>query len=60
MDELINVVRFCSIFENCNFLKTQMALCLCNLGDDIWEWVKKTQALPDLFSEVPGPRIKIL
>lgn len=42
------MVKFCSIFENCNLLKTQIILHLCNLGDDMG-MSKKDPGLPDLF-----------
>lgn len=41
------MVKFCSTFENCNFLKTQIALQLCNLGDKL-RMGKEDPDLPDL------------
>ena len=42
------MVRLCSIFENCNLLiKTQIALQLCNLGDDMG--MAKDPDLPKRF-----------
>lgn len=57
--KLINVLKWYSIFENYNLLKTQIALHLCNLGDDMGMG-KENPALLDLFPlrfQVPDLRL---
>ena len=57
------MVRLCSIFENCNLLiKNQIALELCNLGDDMGMAkedpdLNRPKSIP---TEISGARLKII